>query len=447
MLRWCTAQRFVQWIQILLALAATVFPITILLAPKNAGHAYIARIDCAHLDVAEGLYKSLRSSVSSYSIIDDSDDDDDDDSLPGTPSNSHGTPADSSLTNSEINILTQYAEAQVALAPQFITTLLWSWCYGDYNVSDYFDSSGNHKYHIENVVQTCTKTQSNLLDYRRELNSIGLEAILAYAFKSSKFEDSAYADAVASRTKRFLLVVPGIVFSAVSQCIVLVATLVLYSRANHGLAFDRPVLLSDRANTTVPRFLVHGVALVSFALCMALIISAGITTHLINEIRNEIHSHLNDFGVYLHAGILWFLLLWTGTAFAILSMMSWAFPSWCANPSVDDDVYDDDVSVTQPFVEESPHKFKDMFHIHRHSKNEIELRRLGEKLAKKTSVRRTRSKRMPESEGLLDPHYRETTFDGYQERRMSANESVLNEDEMVFLDQGSLLNKLRDERS
>ena len=37
-----------------------------------------------------------------------------------------------SLTTSEIKLITEYAETQVAGSPQYCISSLWTWCYGNY---------------------------------------------------------------------------------------------------------------------------------------------------------------------------------------------------------------------------------------------------------------------------------------------------------------------------
>lgn len=283
---------------------------------------YIARINCAHLDVARGLYKTLRNSVSSTSSVINSGND--------------VLPVDSSLTNSEISILTYYAESEVANAPQYIVTSLWSWCYGNYNTTEHVDKYGVVHIHKHNDVLTCSKsTKRYIFDYRRELEMVGLDGILAYAYQSSDINDKLYERTVSERNKKYKLVPSGLIFSASSQLVVLVFGYVLYSNRGPEKDLDK-----------IPIFLLNIIALISVASFISIAVSAGIVTNLLIQIRGEIKSNLGSYGIALHVGRIWVLLIWVAFVFSFFSMMSWTFPLWCANPPDFDEEEEEDFDAS-----------------------------------------------------------------------------------------------------
>lgn len=308
--------QLVRLVSSFLALLFIIFTLTVPLADNSV---YIARVDCAHLDVSYGLYKSLRNSVSlTPTFLDDSD--------------SYAFPVDSSLTNSEIAILTEYAESQVADAPQYITTGLWSWCYGNYNITKYTDKQGKVHSIRNNDVTVCLHVPSAyVFDYRQELELLGLGSILAYAFQTRKYDDANYARLVKTRHREFRMVTPLLIYGAATQLAIIIFTLVLY--ANRGKEQDL---------SSVPRFLLNIMSALTLASFLGIAVSAGMVTQLLTSIKLEIKKTLSDFGISLHLGNVWYSLLWLGVSFSTLAMLSWVLPIWCANPP--DDEYEDEES-------------------------------------------------------------------------------------------------------
>ncbi|KAK6456632.1 SUR7/PalI family-domain-containing protein [Scheffersomyces xylosifermentans] len=493
-------ERFLQILRLVTASFALAFAIALLVGPLLTNWMYIARINCAHLDVAYGLYKSLRSSVSLSSTV-------------LTESGAGNFPVDSSLTNSEIALLTQYAESQVANAPQYIITSLWSWCYGNYNETEYTDKHGNIKTKKQEIALVCSRTTGRyVFDYRDELKSIGLTSILAYAYQSSDYDDAGYNASVRRRHSQYKMVPNSIIFSGISQCILLVFTFIMYS--NRG---------PEKSISKLPSMLLNFVALLSLASFISVAIGAGIITRMMIVIRKELSANLGDFGISVHMGTKWFSLLWLCTAFSLISTLSWTMPLWCANPSDLDEEYEEEFTFGTNNRNISGNRKTKMFSklsmtgMMRHNQNEgkglideiehsedsdsdeaqdhkeEELRRLGEKLSRNQSVRRinTRSNN-PRTEPMITetaakdilyndssnqeynnyplqslPHYREETYDGYalnkapsmmkssnslanlkagsaaSPRRESMAESYLNDDEVEYLDNVNFLNQYK----
>jgi len=316
-----TQARFLQITRLFTCVATLTFLIAALIGSLANRNIYIARINCAHLDVANGLYNTLRNSVSlSSTILGDGDD--------------SVLPVDSSLTNSEISVLTAYAESQVASAPQYIVTSLWSWCYGNYNITKNVDKNGVVHIEKHNDVLTCSRsTKRYVFDYKTELESIGLESILAYAYQSTDLDDKKYEKTMAKRNRKYKLLPPGLIFAASSQLVVLIFGYILYS--NRG---------PEKDLSKIPVFVMNIIALISVASFLSLAVSSGIITNLLIQVRAEIKSSLGDYGIALHFGKVWFFLLWLSFIFSLLSGISWAFPLWCANPpDFDEDEYYDHV--------------------------------------------------------------------------------------------------------
>lgn len=274
--------------------------------------AYIARINCSHLDVAYGLYDSLRSSIADTSYSMDHDD---------------VLPIDLSLTDSEISILTEYTQSQVANAPQYILLGVTEWCRVNYQ-TDYM--ADDYNYH-NNLTATCQDYEGfNLFDYRTLLSDNDLTIILAYAYESNYEDDKSYYKSVKGSGKRFRIVKVINIVTVVLQAITVVATLVVYG--NRGPAKDL---------SRIPLVTLNFVAVVTMAAAVCMTAASAITTQEIIQTQKEIREGMDSFGINLVMGKIFFTLMWAGFSFSCLCMFSWIVPLWCSNPS-EDFSYDDE---------------------------------------------------------------------------------------------------------
>jgi hypothetical protein len=443
-------------------------------------------------------------------------------------------PVDPTLTNSEILILSQYAESQVASAPQYITSSLWYWCYGNYNITTTVGSNGVRRIRRHDDILVCSSTGPRYpFSYYQVFNDVNLGAILAYAYQGNYLEESRQKEAIRHQTSRFNIALSASIFAVISQAVTLLLTLILYTNRKNQ---------SDLKSC--PWFLVQIAGLLSVASCVSCFVGVGIFTNIVIIARHKIQNSLGSFGVSLHLGSAWFSLCWCGAGFCLLCMISWAVPLWCDNPEgdIEDSVYREynrfetyhdenpskmskwksSITQSRPFhrfsrhvsgymshgddddedndndndnvmVYESYHDDYDddggmakMKYLYHEDEKEHELRRLGESLSKKSSVRHTKP-RLPVDEEYHDGKksrlqrlFREETYNGYmgttglkeieetssQEhiptrnlsnpnsrnnstkkhaskksmpQAVSPNLSILNDDEINFLDQKNFL--------
>ncbi|ABN65947.2 predicted protein [Scheffersomyces stipitis CBS 6054] len=498
-------ERILQTLRLFAACSTIAYTIALLGAPFLSNKIYLSRIDCAHLDVAYGLYKSLRNSVTvSPEVFEES--------------GAAAFPVDSTLTNSEITLLSQYAESQVASAPQFIVTSLWSWCYGNYDSTQYYNKYGEMKVKKHNVVMVCSDIPTEyVFNYREELQQIGLSSILAYAYQSANYEDEHYTDVVKLRHHRYNLVAAALTFCGASQLILLILMVIMYQTRG-----------KEKDLSKHPQILNHLVALTSVASCISVCVGTGIIFTMLKQIQSEIAENLGDFGVTFHLGKAWFALLWLCTSFSVVSMLLWVLPLWCANPTDD---YEEDLEVDflkQAKSRRSLYDGKLNFMVRMGSKKsnnsegrglmsdneanenkvesafpnrhtEEELRKLGESISTNHPVRRTKSRVKRNQDDQEVPqdqakdllyndvsiqqysnyptndflHYREETYDGYKEgetilsrkgtslsrnkmtrklqnpkaqlnvneNRLSTAGSFLNDDELQYLDSNNFIGK------
>ncbi|KAI5955607.1 HMG1 [Candida jiufengensis] len=262
--------------------------LTLLIGSIVSNFFNISRINCAHLDVAYGLYKSLRNSVTSAQTILGSDD--------------TGFLSGDTLTNSEISLLTDYAEAQVAGAPQYCFTSLWHWCYGNYDTHETTGRQGEKIQKKINEVVTCLSNKYYVFDYVTQLREIGLESILAYAYQGAIEGDTEYEKTIAKRNHTFKLALNAIIFAECVQLALICAILVIYSNRK-----------SAKDLSKIPNFILHIISIISVMSCCSSIIGSAIITNLLKVTQAEISNKLGDFGVTFERGSNWFAILWLST--------------------------------------------------------------------------------------------------------------------------------------
>lgn len=398
----------------------------------------IARINCSHLDVAYGLYNSLRTSISSSAVG----------SLIST---------ELSLTDSEIEILTDYTQSKVASAPQYLLLGPLGWCRVDYE-TNYLDTTTA----TSNETTSCYQyNQFGLFDYRSALLDNGLTIILAYAYESKYGNDPQYDANMHLWLKQFRIMNVVTIVVLVAQVVVLVSGCIVYG--NRGDAKDL---------SRIPKATLNAIAIVSVVagVCMAVVMA--IIRNIFAKMRLDILSGIGSFGITMTMGKVYFCLLFLAFALSATTMLTWIVPLWCSNPqddgyASDDEFYThdetailedrpfvakpytlhrqtrtasrlfDDVPkkrnftetlevsrVTNPFdtqeslvenVEPLPTELSSKVH------SEWELRKLGEKMSRSVSVRKL-NKKPSRPRGLLLPLRKDTQTLLYSESAFSTHQ-------------------------
>lgn len=433
-----TAQRIIQYLRLGTSLLTVIFVVVLLLFSDDPTTAYVARINCSHIDVAYGLYNSLRNSISATTLSLDM--------------NIDYLPLDSGLTDSEISILTLYTQNMVSDAPQGLLLGVSSWC--SINYLTYYEESLS-KLHHDNFTTTCfAYTSANMFDYRSLLTNNGLTIILAYAY-GSDYDDVAYQKTVAARSKKFNILKIVAIVQLFLQSTVFIATLVVYS--SRGPAKDL---------SRVPSLLLNAVAITSMAAGISMIAAFAVVFQDISATMREVSNGIATFGISMKTGKTFFTVAWLALAFSCLSMISWILPLWCSNPPdedyfSDDEIYtthhdtstlsDRDQFVVRPYqvsrqtnkkkmrksqsrlfddvpdhdqevlLEGESYKEEDteiqeaQFKLISREHSESELRKLGERMARKLSTRHVSRRKqileiLPEKEDTKNLLYSDTTF-------------------------------------
>lgn len=305
-------QQVLQLVRLGSAFVAVCLMVVLLGMRTSPTKSYLARINCSHLDVAYGLYKSLRSSISLSYV--------------------GNLLATLSLTDSEIAILTEYTQNQVASAPQYILLGYTQWCRVDY-ATDYAAWVVEHT----NVTTVCLLyLLFNMFDYQSALLDNSLTIILAYAYELGYDNDSAYTLRVLARNKRFHITNVVLIVLLALQVVLLLAGFIVYS--NRGPA---------RNLLTIPKVTLNAIAVVSLltALCMVNVVIFMYNDFLTT--KKEIASGIGLFGITMSLGSVYFSLLFLAFGFTCLSMLSWVVPLWCANPPDDGYASDEEFHTTR----------------------------------------------------------------------------------------------------
>ncbi|EMG47477.1 hypothetical protein G210_2176, partial [Candida maltosa Xu316] len=423
-------ERILQITRLFTCFAAITFALSCLVAPVFTNSTYVSRINCAQLDVSYGLYKSLRNSVSQTPEV--------------FTENRAGISLGNSLTNSEITLISQYAETQVASAPQYCIMSLWNWCFGNYETYEAVDRHGHMNVKKKNNVLTCFAQKGLVFDYLNQLEAINLQIILAYAYQTLSYRSASYISTIALRNSRFQYSVNAIIYACCSQFVILFSTLVIY--ANRGAA---------RNLSKIPPFILHIITLISLTSAVTMIVGISLITNLLQVTTDEVADKLGDFGVSFQMGNAWYSLLCSAAFFTVSSSACWIFPVWCANPTVskhdeENSIYQVGTSKLRKLknkiglkdkrtieLEEDDEDQGNVFNNRRPSfgnnyEHEEEMRKLGQTLSKKASVRTTRSTNKLEDQGVMLENFtfkdnfatiQEETFDGYSSRSVSRSAS------------------------
>lgn len=324
-------QRFLQLLRFGASIVTFSFAIAFLSTRYMTRDVHVARINSAHLDVAMGLYKSLRTSISSTSAT--------------KQVTGDILPSDQTLTDSEISILTAYTEKQVADAAQYILLGSTEFCMVSYQTS----YNPHDRVLHQNVTQNCLHYGSEgIFDYRSILLEAGLTIILAYAYESSFMDDDKFSHQCVERSKQFSLLPKFMVFEIIVQIVIFIYGLVLYS--NRGASKDL---------TNIPSITLNLLAVISVAAGVSILTVVGLVNHELNQISKEIAKGMSNFGIEMKTGKVFLFLIWATATFATLTMFSWAIPIWCSNPT--DDGYNSDDDTFYQYRDEDPELDKDEF--------------------------------------------------------------------------------------
>lgn len=302
-------QRILQFFRIGTSVLTIAFGLTYLATSSDIRHLHLARINCAHLDVALGLYKSLRSSISSTGSF-----------------NQDLLPVDNDLTDSEIHILTEYTEKQVADAAQYILIGNTEFCMISYTSKDARKKG--------NFTEDCLSyTDFGIFDYRAIMLEAGLDIIMAYAYESNYQKDDEYSRRLNARNRRFAVLKPVFIFQVLAQAAILVYGFVLYSNRR-----------GTRDLSSIPTITINGLALLALAAGIIMMVASCIAINELRLMKAEIAKGMSSYGVEMVLGSVFQALLWCTFSFSVLTMFLWGLPLWCSNPP--EDGYNSDDEVT-----------------------------------------------------------------------------------------------------
>ncbi|KAK6465899.1 hypothetical protein DFJ63DRAFT_310982 [Scheffersomyces coipomensis] len=333
-------------LRLLTSCVAFVCLLSALISPLSNNESYMIRIDCARLNIEAGLSATLKNNL-----------------LFNSDSFYDGSPFAATLTTSDLNIIAEYSQDQVKDAPQYITVSLWKWCRGDYNETE----AGDSKYLEQHESLTCYDSNSDVLyDYVDLFNSVGLTFIELYAYNDSENETHSYAETVLRRQRTYKFVPFGIIVSTVLSFTTFILTIFIYAKDKHSssssfILLNPKVVRTKKTSFTSLAFL-NFTAIVSTVSFVSIMTAVALLSAVLNQLEREINRQLASFGIALHLGKIWFILLYVGCVSSLLCTLLWMFPLWCGNPSraPEISVHDDDIEPARlSSPEELPEDPKD----------------------------------------------------------------------------------------
>ncbi|QPG76076.1 hypothetical protein FOA43_003462 [Brettanomyces nanus] len=276
--------------------------------PRSGNHYYMGRLDCSHVDVSNGIFASLQSSLNH-------------------PHNSNGD--DTFTTTSEISILAQYIGKEVSTAAQFINTNILGWCSGTYSSVEMYNpaTSTFELVSEDSANMRCSPLSANyVFDYRGQLSDIGLNIVLSYAYSSNDYSpeakyvpDKQYRADLKERRQKNQAVIYMLLIAMAVHILIFVLGIIYYGR--------RGVKKNDKSLPALPKHIFGVAAIVAFLL---MFVAFLIDVSVLEEIKKEIKGDLGDFGLSFHLNPAWISVFCIAMLLSFISIFVWGGPIWCA---------------------------------------------------------------------------------------------------------------------
>lgn len=324
--------RLLQFGRLGTSLISIVLVIFLLVLPFHNSHFYLAKLDCNHVDVSNGIFTSLQSAMNDGET-------------------------DSFMTTSEIQILAQYTSHQVSTAAQFIQYSITGWCYGTYSSAETYNAVTNKFIAIQkgdSKVRCSMPSLNYVFDYRGELSDVGLNIVLSYAYVKGEFstEEEHYVPDKSYETlleKRWTRNTAGI--GLLMSSLIIQPFLLRFGTIYYGL---RGKQINDKLMPSLTRQIFGFVSAISF---IAVLSSALINISLYEEIKREIRSQLGDFGLTVHSGPMYLFVFWLIVLLQFICIFLWGGPVWCAT-SESGRVQSREVEEEEAFLNRRPTSFE-----------------------------------------------------------------------------------------
>ncbi|SCU90502.1 LAME_0E08834g1_1 [Lachancea meyersii CBS 8951] len=256
---------------------------------------FMGQMNTSSIDIANGLFQFLESSVES--------------STANYISNGVG------LTTSEILILTEYTSLQSKAAPQYVVSSVYGWC----RVENRTTTTTGPR--AQNYTTCTTEGSDYIFDYRSLMKGVGLEVILDYAYNASGDDtyeaNPSYTHYMNSKRSMKGRMIVLLYIVAACQALVLFLTLWYYSIKGRSLNQFRESLL------------VHTISILSLLVCICALVSTILLVTLNVQLRSKIKDELSVMGISYHLGRAWFAALCLMAIFSCISCANWSGLVWC----------------------------------------------------------------------------------------------------------------------
>ncbi len=265
---------------------------------------YFLRLDVLHTDIANGIFTTLKNEVNNVK----------------SNTNNGGI----GLTTSEILALTSYADSQVKESPQFIVSGMWSWCSGEYKLSN---STATSTSSLNSTLSSSPKVESSSdvsvheekryfdycsdpelhysFNYKTTLASSGLSIILPYAYSGNieNIETPSETTVYWTYASNWGLLTGGLIFP------------ILTLLTGIGSYYSK---WSKWINTIMSLFFFTSLL---FGCIAATVLNADLRQNIIDE--------LGAFNIKVYLGKRVFTTIWVCCGLSFVSFLAWAGPVWC----------------------------------------------------------------------------------------------------------------------
>lgn len=257
---------------------------------------YVVRLNCGHVELAEGLYTILNKSIALNSFQQ---------AVAVFPEYQ-----DLKTPQSTLDVLTNYARREVLEAPQYFLMGFKSFC------SFRFETNYDLPQDVNiNFSFNCTPYDANNFDYEHILLNSGFLTLLLYA-------NAIETDLVETPSHKNLYTIFK-AFSIVEFVLLpfqFFSTLFVYSRRG-----NKPDLSSVKLVSHIP-------LVISVVSCVAMSLSFGLLMRFLTSQISSIKKTLGMFKITMTYGPAFLGLFITVFVLTACSMLIWVIPMWCSNP-------------------------------------------------------------------------------------------------------------------
>lgn len=296
-------QHILQTVRLVCPLVALVILIVLFILKGDVDTCYVVRLNCAHVDLAKGIYKILNQIYMAQIVAANS-----------TDLNFF---LDSNMPRSTVDAMTSFARGELSDAPQLFFMGFDSYCSVRYDTN--YDDENSDNFNL-NLSTSCQDyTFNNKLDYAEILKNNGFDFIVSYAY----FADDDGLQALHLVNLRLMFKIVSVILFVILPVLIFF-TLYVYSNRKGAPDLSRVKKLA------------HVPLLLSVGACIAMTCSFALIVKFVRNQMLIVSAGLGKFQISMSYGPVFFGLFISSFVLVALTMLFWVVPMWCSNPPVVD---------------------------------------------------------------------------------------------------------------